>query len=379
MYIVIGADLVPTKSNYNFFINGDSDSLVGSELMDVLQNAVYRIFNLEVPLTDKEKPIIKQGPNLIAPSRTVNGFKALGVDLLTIANNHILDQDASGLMNTIETLNRAGINHLGANSNLETASKPFSFYFAEKKIGVYACTEHEFSLASEDKPGANPFDPLWSFDHVAELKKECDYVIVLYHGGKEHYRYPSPMLQKTCRRFIDKGADLVLCQHSHCVGCEEKYRDGTIVYGQGNFIFDDSDDECWQTSLLVNIEDDYSISYIPLVKRGNGVRLATGETASQIMDGFQSRSDAIKSTCFIDEQYSNYANENRDYYLRALSGRKILITRLLNKITGGRFIQALLAATYRNKEVVQITNYIECESHRELMLRALSEHLQDKC
>ena len=68
----------------------------------------------------------------------------------------------------------------------------------------------------------------------------CNSII---NGGKEHYRYPSPDLQKICRKFIDKGADLVVCQHSHCIGCEEKYNHGTIVYGQWNFLFDRSNIE----------------------------------------------------------------------------------------------------------------------------------------
>ena len=126
---------------------------------------------------------------------------------------------------------------LGVGENKTISAKPFVLSVSNKKIGVYACTEHEFSIAEDNKPGANPFDPLESFDHVSNLKKDCDYVIVLYHGGKEHYRYPSPMLQRVCRKFVEKGAGLVICQHSHCIGCEEKYLDGTIVYGQGNFIF----------------------------------------------------------------------------------------------------------------------------------------------
>lgn len=60
---------------------------------------------------------------------------------------------------------------------------------------------------------------------------------MLYHGGKEYYRYSSPNLQKTCRKMTEKGADLVLCQHSHCIGSYEEYNDSTILYGQGNFIF----------------------------------------------------------------------------------------------------------------------------------------------
>ena len=366
MYIVIGADLVPTKSNYDLFINGDSDSLVGSELMDVLQNAAYRIFNLEVPLTDKENPIIKQGPNLIAPSRTVNGFKALGVDLLTIANNHILDQGISGLENTVATLDSAGIKHVGAENNLEAASKPYVFSFAERKIGVYACAEHEFSIAEQDKSGANPFDPLWSFE------RDWDFVIVLYHGGKEHYRYPSPMLQRVCRRFVDKGADLVVCQHSHCIGCEEKYEGGTIVYGQGNFIFDDSVDECWETSLLIKIENDFSISYLPLIKNGNGVRLANAQTGTEIMEEFSFRSTEIKKPGVIENKYSQYAETFLDYYLRALSGKKSIIFRILNKLSNGTFMSMKLHSYYDKKSKVKIANYIDCEAHKELLSQSLA-------
>ena len=126
-----------------------------------------------------------------------------------------MDQGVQGLESTIRTLEKVNINTVGAGKNLADASKPFIFEFANKKIGVYACAEHEFSIATENQPGANPFDPLWSLDHVAELKDSVDYVIVLYHGGKEHYRYPSPRLQKVCRRLIDKGANVVICQHSH--------------------------------------------------------------------------------------------------------------------------------------------------------------------
>lgn len=371
MYIIIGADLVPTKSNFDLFIRGDLTELVGSELMDILHRASFRIFNLEVPLTDSEKPIIKQGPNLIAPSKTVNGYKALGVDLLTIANNHILDQDVSGLENTMATLDSAKINHLGAARNLEAASEPYIFSFGEERIGVYACVEHEFSIAEENKPGANPFDPLWSYDHVTELKKVCDYVIVLYHGGKEHYRYPSPILQKVCRRFVDKGADLVVCQHSHCIGCEEKYQRGTIIYGQGNFIFDDSEDECWQTSLLIKIEDGFSVSYLPLVKEGNGVRLADEKKGIEIMRGFNSRSDDIKKPGFIEAKYSQFADTYLEFYLRALSGDKSLLFRIINKLSRGRFMKRYLLKCYSRAFKVRIANYIGCEAHRELLAQAI--------
>ena len=127
MFIIIGADIVPTKSNEELFKNGDVDGLVGKELKNILETAAYRIFNLEVPLTDVEKPIIKEGPNLIASRKTVVGYKAIGVDLLTLANNHILDQDVQGLISTETVLDEYGISHLGTGKNLSEAYKPFIF------------------------------------------------------------------------------------------------------------------------------------------------------------------------------------------------------------------------------------------------------------
>ena len=251
MSIIIGADIVPTRLNQQWFENGFAERLVGKELLELLKEADYRIFNLEVPLTDQEKPIAKMGPNLVATTSSVEAMKAMNIDLFTLANNHIMDQNVQGLLSTLRTLEQAGIDYVGAGTNSVEACKPWFLDIKGKRYGIYACAEHEFSIATDDHPGANSFDPLESLDHIHEIKEQCDYEIVLYHGGKEYYRYPSPYLQKVCRRIVDKGADLVVCQHSHCVGCKEEYLNGTIIYGQGNFIFENQNDEFWNTSLLI--------------------------------------------------------------------------------------------------------------------------------
>lgn len=297
MSILIGADIVPVSSNAVLFESGKADELIGSELRELLQKADYRIFNLEVPLADEPSPIAKYGPGLIASTAAVAGLKAMHIDLMTLANNHIMDQDIQGLESTVNTLDRAGIGHVGTGEDLREAEKPFYFTVSGKRYGVYACAEHEFSIAGEHRPGANPFDPLDSPDHVQRMKAECDFAIVLYHGGKEYYRYPSPHLQKVCRKLVDKGADLVVCQHSHCIGCEEKYRNGTIVYGQGNFLFDDGDGEYWNTSLLAEITDDGRIDYIPLFKKENAVRLAGKRTRTTFstISGLAARRSGIRT------------------------------------------------------------------------------------
>lgn len=372
MRVLIGADLVPTESNKELFQNADIDTLVGLELKKILSEADYRIFNLEVPLTNEETPIDKCGPNLISPTATIKGIKALGVDLFTLANNHILDQGEQGLYSTIDILSKNNIAFAGAGTNLDEASKPYIVEIEGKKIGIYCCAEHEFTIATERAAGANPFDPLESLDHIKDLKSQADYVIVLYHGGKEHCRYPSPYLQKVCRKCVEKGADLVVCQHSHCIGCEEKYLNGTIVYGQGNFLFDHSESEYWQTGLLIEIGDNFDISYIPLVKEKNAVRLADEEKSNEIMLQFKQRSSEILIDGFIEEKYSEFAKSMINNYLFKLSGkRKSFLFRAINKMSGYRYMNFYLKRRYTQSDLLAIQNYIECEAHREVLCKGI--------
>lgn len=384
--LIIGADIVPTASNVQHFLSGDAQTLIGDKLTQVLDEADFAIFNLEVPLTDVESPIEKCGPNLIAPVSTVKGLAAINPHFFTLANNHILDQGEQGLFSTVQALRDAGIAFAGVGKNLEEAQRPYIFTADGLKIGIYSCAEHEFSIATKDTAGANPFDPLESPDHIYELKKLCDYVIVLYHGGKEHHRYPSPYLQKACRKMIDKGADLVVCQHSHCIGCEEKWNSGIIVYGQGNFLFDHSKSEFWQTSLLIDVEvQKYGVEYIsfvryiPIRKAKENVRLAEADDAKKILSSFEKRSAEILEPGFIESNYQKFAHEMQAEYLSAFAGKltRRLTYRIINRLTDYRFSRWFLPHKYQKREKIVLRNFIECEAHRELMLAALKNFNQN--
>lgn len=372
MSILIGADIVPTDTNVALFSEGDAEKLVGKELKELLDSASYRIFNLETPLTDELSPISKSGPALIAPVSAVKGYKSLGIDLLTVANNHILDQGVKGLDSTLKTLDDNSIAHVGAGDTPADAAKPYFFEFEGKKIGVYACAEHEFSIVKEGTPGANPFDIVSSCFHISDIKAACDYVIVLYHGGKEHYRYPSPDLQRVCRGMIDSGADLVVCQHSHCIGCEEKYEGGTIVYGQGNFLFDHSKKAEWKTGLLIKLDSSLAISYIPVVKNENTVAIANSSEGEAIINLFDKRSKEIQDPGFIEKKYTEFSLSMIDSYLGIFSGKKrSLPYRALNKLLKGKLLHFSMSRRYNKKKLLALLNVIECEAHRELIISGL--------
>lgn len=365
MKLLIGGDLVPTEINEDIFSNGNIEELIGTDLYDICRNADISIFNLEVPLFDKEYPIKKCGPNLSAPTRTINGIKQLNPSLMSLANNHILDHGRKGLDSTIEVLNKYSIDYVGAGDNIESASKPYIIERNNLKIGVYSCTQNEFTIATKTSAGANPFDPLESLDHIRELKLNCDYLIVLYHGGKEHYRYPTPYLQKICRKMVEKGADLVVCQHSHCIGSLENYVEGKIIYGQGNFLFNRLDNEFWNTGLLLEIDLDKEnkIDFIPIVKYEKGIRIADCIEKEKILSDFYKRSEEIKKENFIENQFLRFINQNKTYYLGKVAGFNRL-TRKLNSILN----DGLLKIIYNKNNILSLRNYIESEDHREILV-----------
>ncbi|GAH39429.1 unnamed protein product, partial [marine sediment metagenome] len=338
------------------------------KLLSLLYSADYRIFNLEVPLTDTEKPIRKDGPNLIAPILTINGIKLLNPTILGLANNHILDQDEQGLCQTMEQLSKHKINYVGAGKDLINAAKPIIIEKDSLKIGIYACAENEFSIAEENRAGANPFDPLESLDHIINLKSICDFVIVLYHGGKEHYRYPSPNLQKVCRKIVEKGVDLVICQHSHCIGSFEKYFDSVIVYGQGNFLFDRRDNEFWNTSLIVKATFGVkmSVDFVPICKSGNGVALPESNISDTLLEAFYERSKQLSFPGFIETEYEKFCTDNGLYYLSTFAG----FGRILRKIDG-LLNGTITRQIYSLNKLNILQNHVECEAHRELFLRYL--------
>lgn len=373
MRIYIGADLVPTDINKALFENGNGEALVGKELYEILKQSDLNVFNLEVPLTDVETPIVKFGNNLIAPTKTIHGYKALEPIFLTLANNHSLDQGEEGLTSTLNLLKNQDIAHAGAGSSLKEAKKPFIFEKEGIRIGFYLCVEHEFTVASCHTMGANPFDVLESFDEVLALKEQCDYVIVLYHGGKEFYRYPSPMLQRYCRKFIDRGANLVICQHNHCIGSREDYNGGSIIYGQGNFIFNSefyiNHKEFVKDSLLIRVEatkDSFIVSEVPIRSTEMGTRQATESEADETLTAYKQRSENIKDAHFVAQAYKDFADTHIKRYLREFIGRSCII-RAINALFGRKLMQLILGKT----SYLAIQNYLECEAHHELFLRGI--------
>lgn len=366
--ILIAGDTLPTEANTILFSEERLEEIFDQNLITFFQSCAVSIANLEGPLTKSNTPIPKSGPSLKAEPSCISTIKRLGITALSLSNNHIMDYGPSGLHDTIQTLEAKEIACFGAGNDLSAAKRPYIFTLDNKKVGVLACAEYEFTIAGDYVPGASPFDPLETLDDIAALKEQTDYVIVLYHGGKEYYRYPAPYLQKRCRKMADKGANLILCQHSHCVGSMEIYNASTILYGQGNFVFSRCGNDFCNYGLLVEIDlMTEKILFHPVMQTECGVRLADAEEKKTILDGFYLRSEHIKEAGFIEKEYKKFAHKMLPVYDRAALGLFFKIVKLHPKLY--RFY-------FRRKDRLKMLNALRCEAHWDLYREGLLDWLK---
>lgn len=368
MRLLIGGDLVPTIENADLFCKSDIESIFGKDLKNYWLSADYRIFNMECPITNCKERLFKNGPSLVAEKNCLAGILALQPSIVMLSNNHIMDACETGLTDFMASLNDFGIPYIGAGENISATNHTYIFESESVRVGIYVCCDYEFSIALKNKAGAHPFS-LKSYEDVRRLKNETDYVIVIYHGGKEYYRYPSPELQSKCRAFVDAGAELVLCQHSHCIGSEEMYENGRILYGQGNFVFNKKSDDYWSTSLLVEVQVDsgFNVRYLPIIQTKMGTSLASGAEKQKILDDLEKRSNRISESGAIEKEFSIYSDSLITSYLYTFAGWNTYWAAVDRKIFKGFFIKK----HYSRKSLAAMWNFIRTDAHREVVLQGL--------
>lgn len=238
MKILIAGDFCPQNRVAEILEKGDYVSVLG-EVKDIISDADYAIVNFECPVTrGGERPIEKCGPNLQCSEKGIEAVKWVGFDCVTLANNHFLDYGKEGVIHTFEACKKYSVDTVGGGMNLQEASKILYKEIKDKTLAIVNCCEHEFSIATEESAGSNPLNPIQQYYDIQKARKEATYVVVIVHGGHEHYQLPSLRMQDTYRFFIDAGADAVINHHQHCYSGYEIYKGKPIFYGIGNFCFD---------------------------------------------------------------------------------------------------------------------------------------------
>ena len=271
--------------------------------------------NLECPLTDRGKPALKR-PELIFKGSTLNGtaIKSAGFDIMNLANNHTMDQGRAGLLDTIELLESNGIRALGAGTARSEARKPVFIKKRGTWVGFLGYNDFppEGYMYDEEKADVARVDIKTLGEEVKSAKKQCDFLVVSFHWGKEFDSYPGDRHKEMAHAAIDNGAGIVIGHHPHVLQGVEKYKERLIFYSLGNFVFDRQLHKGTDESVILDISvadgKPKEARIVPVIIEDCRPLIAEGQVAEAILDRLEDLSKAygvhievVEGIGFIEE------------------------------------------------------------------------------
>ena len=207
---------------------------------DVILAANVLVGNLEVPLSNRGAIYTEKTWILRADPRTVSALVSGGFDVVTLANNHMMDYGPQALLDTLNVLDDKRIGHTGGGMNLNQARQAAFITAADGTrfafLG-YSLTYPEIFWANNNRPGTAFGSPAYFINDIKQAKAMADHVVVSFHWSDEMHYYPSDYQKQYGRQCIDAGASLVLGHHPHVLQGLEVYKNGLIAYSLGNFAF----------------------------------------------------------------------------------------------------------------------------------------------
>ena len=369
MNVLIAGDFCPQARVKELCEDGKYAEALG-EAKRVVEKADFSIVNFECPVTrGGERPIEKKGPNLHCSEKGVEAIKWAGFDCCTLANNHFLDFGAEGVCETIEACKKHGLATVGGGMSLKEAAQILYRKIGEKTLAIINCCEHEFSIATATTAGANPLNPVQQYYAIKEARTKADFVLVIVHGGHEHWQLPSTRMQESYRFFIDVGADAVVNHHQHCFSGYEIYKEKPIFYGLGNFCFDmpKRNEGIWNEGYMVQLQFDDNISFVihPYLQCKEEPLVQLLEPAS-----FDKRLKELNSIIadpeLLRKHQEQYYQKSAKHYMRMFEP---LYHRYFQSLRNRGWMPSLISKERR----LMAADYIMCESQRDKLMYQLNQ------
>ena len=373
MKLLVAGDFVPFGRVAKSIENGDYSCF--DEIRTITANVDYSIVNFECPVVSRDaKPIVKVGPNLKTTSNAVKAIANAGFKGVTLANNHLRDYGDVGVEDTIAALKRNSIDYVGAGTNLYKSRDVLYRTIGKETLAIINCCEHEFSVATINRAGANPLNLAKQYNAIKEARGKANYVVVITHGGHENYQLPSPRMQETYRFFIDAGADAVINHHQHCYSGYELYSEKPIFYGLGNLCFDTlfkSTPSTWYEGYMVELCFDCGKIEFRVVP----YKQCDKEPIVKLLkpDAFNERITELDSIISDSSLL-----EKNFYELCDKRGKTSLVSTLSpfkSKYLLGLIKRNLFPSFISRGKLLKAYPYINCEAHRDVLLNTLNMEL----
>ncbi|MCR5526541.1 MAG: CapA family protein [Lachnospiraceae bacterium] len=243
---------------------------IDSSLVERMRNADICMVNNEFPYSDRGTPLQNKKFTFRAKPETAEFLNELGVDIVSLANNHAYDYGSDALLDTFDTLTSYNVKYVGAGKNLAEAMTPQYFSINGNIVSIVAATQIERSLppdtveATETTPGVlRTLDPEKFVSVISEAKSKSDVCIVFVHWGSENVSEYEASQKELAQAYVNAGADLIIGAHPHVLQGIEYINDVPVFYSLGNFWFNSKNLDNCLVEVKINKNALESLQFIP--------------------------------------------------------------------------------------------------------------------
>jgi poly-gamma-glutamate synthesis protein (capsule biosynthesis protein) len=378
MNILVFGDLCPAGRVAKLFDEQKYADVLGA-VPAITGNADYSIVNFEAPIVESgAKSIAKCGPNLRTNENAIDALRYAGFDCVTLANNHFRDYGNQGCSTTIRYIEKAELDYVGGGNSIEQASRTLYKRFGQETLAIVNICENEFSIATDEHGGAAPLDVVANYYQIKEARSVADYVLVIVHGGHEHYQLPSPRMKRLYRFFIEIGADAVVNHHQHCYSGYEIYNSKPIFYGLGNFCFDSDNhrNDIWNEGYGVCIsfsQDRVLFELHPYTQCSETPDVEFWPRSSEKYNSFIKNigglNEIIADDTKLQSAFKELASSRKQATLSLYASHH---NRYLNALSHRGWFPRFI----KKHELLQILNHTNCEAHRDIVIANLFSEIK---
>ena len=278
---------------------GGISGILEDKMLKIMTSSDVMIANSEFTVSSRGAKIPNKMYTFRAKKERLSIYDEMGVDMVTLANNHVYDYGADAFLDMLDAFNEYKIPHIGAGHNIEEAKKPFYFIINGYKFAFVSATRAEkFILtpgATDTEPGVfRCYDPTDMINLIKELRPNNDYVIPIIHFGRENSHSLEDEQVSGAKAYIDAGADMVVGHHAHTLQGIEIYNDKPIIYNLGNFLFNNETIDTALFQVLLNNDGTMEYYMIPALQSNSKTEVLEGDDKIRVINDINSYSVNVR-------------------------------------------------------------------------------------
>lgn len=280
---------------------GNIANAISQEVITEMKSADIMMVNNEFPYSSRGTATAGKQFTFRAKPSTVSYLDDLGVDIVSLANNHAYDYGEEAFLDTMTTLEEAGILYVGAGRNLKEARRPVYYIINNMKIAIVAATQIEKSDYPDTKGATDSSAGVfrcWNGDNlistIQEARENSDFVIAYLHWGTENSSAIDWAQEKQAPEVVAAGADLIIGDHPHCLQKIEAVNGIPVIYSLGNFWFNSKTVDTGMVKITLNQDGLQSCQFLPCLQSGSKTTLLHDAEKERVLNEMRTLSPGVQ-------------------------------------------------------------------------------------